>query len=99
VPVLTTKVGFHGEMLEHEKNCLFIERDAVNIAENVRRLLTDPDLRTRLAVNGRKFAEQNHDVKIVAAKYDEVFKKILERRKDNNHAKRNLEDHGERDGR
>ena len=81
VPVLTTKVGFHGEMLEHEKNCLFIERDAINIAENVRRLLTESDLRSRLAVNGRKFAEQYHDVKVIAGQYDEIFKKVLERRK------------------
>ncbi len=99
VPVLTTKVGYHGEMLEHEKNCLFIERDAVNIAENVRRLLTDPDLRTRLAVNGRKFAEEFHDVKKVAAMYDKVFREILERRKGKNHAERNTENHGERDSR
>ena len=77
VPVLTTKVGFHGEMLEHEKNCLFIERDAVNIAENVRRLINDPDLRLRLAVNGRTFAERYHDVKVIAGQYDEIFKRVL----------------------
>jgi glycosyltransferase involved in cell wall biosynthesis len=82
IPVLTTKVGYHGEMLEHEKNCLFIERDAVNIVENVRRLLTDSDLRTRLAVNGRKFAEEHHDVVKIAAMYDKIFKEILERRKE-----------------
>lgn len=81
VPVLTTKVGYHGEMLEHEKNCLFIERDAHSIVDNVRRLLTEPDLRSRLAVNGRKFAEQYHDVKVIAGQYDEIFKKVLERRK------------------
>lgn len=82
VPVLTTKVGFHGEMLQHEINCLFIERDACNIADNVRRLLTDSNLRARLAVNGRMFAEEHHDVVKVAAMYDKVFKGILERRKE-----------------
>lgn len=81
VPVLTTKVGFHGEMLEDGKNCLFIERDALSIVNNVRRLLTDPNLRLSLAKNGREFAEQYHDVKVIAGQYNEVFKKILKRRK------------------
>lgn len=77
VPCLLTKVGFHGEMLEHEKNCLFIERSEDSIIEAVRRLLKDPDLRTRLAVNGRKFAVENHDVRKIAAEYDRIFKSIL----------------------
>ncbi len=64
------------------KNCLFIERDALNIVDNVRRLLAEPDLRLSLAVNGRQFAEQYHDVKVIAGQYDEVFQNILERRKE-----------------
>lgn len=79
VPCLLTRVGFHGEMLKDEKNCLFIERDEDSIIEAVRRLLKDPDLRTRLAVNGRKFAEEHHDVRNVAAEYDRIFQSILAR--------------------
>lgn len=77
VPVLTTKVGYHGEMLIDELNCLFIERDANMIADTIRRLLSDTELRTRLAVNGRKFAEEYHDVKKVAAAYDKVFQQVI----------------------
>jgi glycosyltransferase involved in cell wall biosynthesis len=77
VPVLCTKVGFHGEMLEHEKNVLFIERNDGSIIQSVERLLDDLDLRTRLQKNGRLFAEQFHDIKKIAAKYDEVFKGML----------------------
>lgn len=77
VPVLLTKVGYHGEMLEHEKNCLFIERDEESIIQAVRRLLTSPDLRTTLAVNGRRFAEEHHDIRTIAAQYDQIFQAIL----------------------
>lgn len=77
IPVLTTKVGFHGEKLVNEENCLFIERDADMIAETIRRLMSDRELRIRLSTNGRKFAETYHDVRNVAAIYDKVFKMVI----------------------
>jgi glycosyltransferase involved in cell wall biosynthesis len=77
VPVLLTKVGYHGEMLEDEKNCLFIERNADSIVNAVRKLIANPDLRRTLAVNGRKFAVEHHDVRKIAEMYDEIFRKIL----------------------
>jgi len=79
VPVLLTQVGFHGENLENEKNCLWIKRDADNIKETIERLLDDVELRTRLCQNGRKFAEEKHDVRKVAAMYDKVFKEVLKK--------------------
>ena len=94
VPVLLTKVGYHGEMLENEKNCLYIDRDVDSIISAVDQLLTNPDLRTRLAVNGRLFAEQHHDVKKIAAKYDEIFQSVLAKTgKVGNHAKHHTENH------
>ena len=77
VPVLITKVGFHGESLTDGENCLFIERNDDSIVKAVERLLNDSDLRRRLSENGRRFAEQFHDVNAIAAKYDAVFKSIL----------------------
>ena len=77
VPILLTKVGFHGETLTDGDNCIFIERSDESIVAAVRRLMNDSDLRKRLSVNGRRFAEKFHDVKEIAAKYDAVFKSIL----------------------
>jgi glycosyltransferase involved in cell wall biosynthesis len=82
VPVLLTKVGYHGEKLEHEKNCLFIERDATNIQEAIERLIAEPELRTTLSMNGIEFAKEHHDVQKVARLYDEVFKAVLAKRKE-----------------
>jgi glycosyltransferase involved in cell wall biosynthesis len=77
VPPILTKVGFHGERLEHEKHCLFVSRDVGEIVSAARRLQSDPDLRLRMAGECRAFAEQYHDVRKVAAQYDAVFKSVL----------------------
>jgi len=80
IPVLITKVGYHGESLEHEKDCLFIERDQQDITEKVRTLKSDHALRRRLSINGRRFAEANHNVTKIAKQYDDLFKTILKKR-------------------
>ncbi len=77
VPVLITKAGFHGEMLEDRKNCIFIKRDSQDIEEKVLELLNNPALRIDLAENGREFAEKHHDIKEIAKQYDEVFQLVL----------------------
>jgi len=79
VPVLTTKVGFHGERLEDGVNCLFIERDAIDIAEKIMTLVNTPELRSKLAFEGRIFAENHHDIDKIAHEYDRVFKDVLKR--------------------
>lgn len=73
VPVLITKVGFHGETLVDGENCLFIERDAEQIAGRVMELKNNPELWTKLSVNGRKFAEEHHDVRKIAQEYKKIF--------------------------
>ncbi len=77
VPVLITKVGYHGEMLKDGEDCLFIERDVQDIVDKVNMLLDSPELCYKLAVNGRKFVEKHQDIKVIAKKYDEVFQSVL----------------------
>lgn len=79
VPVLTTKVGFHGERLEDGVNCLFIERNIDSIMEKIKLLMDSPELRVKLAFEGRVFAENNHDINKLAHEYDKVFRLVLER--------------------
>lgn len=79
VPVLLTKVGFHGERLDNGVNCLFIERDIDDIMEKIQLLMNTPELRMKLAFEGRLFAENNHDINKIAFEYNRVFKHILNR--------------------
>jgi len=80
VPVLCTKVGYHGEMLVDELNCLFIERDADDITAKIKRLMEEPELWYRLSQQGRQFAEDHHDIRKIAEAYDVVFQGVLSRR-------------------
>lgn len=77
VPVLITKVGYHGEMLRDGETCLVIKRDAADIVEKIRMLMNDSELRKKLAWNGRLFAENYHDVRKIAKQYDDVFRKVI----------------------
>lgn len=83
VPVLTTKIGFHGERLEDGVNCLFIKRDIDDIMEKIQLLMKTSELRAKLAFEGRIFAENNHDINMIACEYDKVFKSILKSKKAN----------------
>ena len=77
VPVITTKVGYHGENLIDEENVLFIERDAIDIVNKVKKLMNDKILQKTLSINGRKFAESHHNIIEIAKQYDEIFDLVI----------------------
>lgn len=77
VPVICTKVGYHGERLTHEENCLFVERNSESIQAAVVRLRDDKELRDKLSLRGRRFALVNHDIETVARAYRRVFEQLL----------------------
>ena len=79
IPVLTTPVGYHGEMLVDGEECLFITRDPQSIMDAITRLLGDAELQNKLRINGRRFAEEHHNIKQIAKTYDVMFKRMLKR--------------------
>jgi len=64
-------------MLEHEKNVLFVPRNSVALRDAISRLKQDKDLFHRLSCEGRKFAEQHHDICVIANGYNGIFEQIL----------------------
>ena len=79
VPVLLTKVCFHGERLEDGLNCLFIKRDINDIIEKITILMNNPSLRKRLSFNGRYFAKGHHDINKMVTEYNKVFNLVLKK--------------------
>lgn len=77
VPVIITKVGFHGEMLEDGVNGLFIERDTDSIITAIRKLIYTEGLHEQMSKNSRAFAEKWHDINVVATRWDSIFKSML----------------------
>src|SRR5262249_28871765 len=63
IPVITTPVGALPEIVEHERNGLFVKPgDVDGLAKNIQRLLHDPALRHRLASNARSLFEERLEI-------------------------------------
>lgn len=60
------KLGFHSRTFEQ-------------LIEDVKTLLKDETLRNRMGVNGRWYAESEHDIKKIVKKYAEIFEDVYER--------------------
>jgi len=78
VPVICTKVGYHGEALTEHEQCIFVERNAESIRGAILKLVNNPHLYLYMRCRAREFAVQNHDIKMVAATYMKVFQQILD---------------------
>lgn len=81
VPVITTRcVGYHGERLKDYDNVLFCERSADSVAKCID-LLKSPTTRKDIGIQGRIFAESNHDIRIIAMEYADMFAEIAKNSK------------------
>lgn len=62
-PVVTTDLPGPQELVVHEVNGLIARtRDATSLADAIERLAADPELLSRLAVEGRRTVERDHDL-------------------------------------
>ena len=77
LPVITTRVGNMPELIRDGKNGFFVERDAAGIAEKLRRLRDDPELRDRLGRAARATVVESWDWRWQAARYEPMFKAVL----------------------
>jgi glycosyltransferase involved in cell wall biosynthesis len=65
VPVVSTRISGIPELIEDGRNGLLVEAgDAVGLSEAIKRLLTDPQLASRLASAGRTTVEREFDLAV-----------------------------------
>jgi len=76
VPVLITKVGYHGEIIQDGEQGFFIKRDILDISKKIEKMMKDRDLHKEMSEKARKFAEEHHDIKKISKKYDEIFNMV-----------------------
>lgn len=76
LPVVTTRVGNMPELIRDGENGYFVERDAADIAEKLRWLRDDPELRERLG-RANRAAVEAWDWRHQAVHYDAMFQAVL----------------------
>lgn len=85
VPVITTKeAGYHGEIMEHGKNVLFCEKTQQALNAQLISLNQNRGLLKTISVYSRVFAENHHNVKIIAKKFQKIFDDCFKRNEVNN---------------
>jgi glycosyltransferase involved in cell wall biosynthesis len=78
-PIVTTDLPGCREVVNHELNGLLVRpRDTGALADALQRLLSDPTLRTKMGLAGRRKAEAEFDVAAVVRATLDVYRKILD---------------------
>jgi glycosyltransferase involved in cell wall biosynthesis len=80
LPAIGTTSGIIPEVLDGADDALVEPADPDALAAAIASLAVDPDRRERLAARGRRLAEERYSLDRVAARYAEVFNRLLARR-------------------
>lgn len=75
-PVISTKVGIIGEIMNDRSNILFTNYSAPEISNSMEFLIKNPDVADSIGKNGRKYALENFDYKSHAKEMIVFFKQI-----------------------
>ncbi len=79
-PVITGDLPAIHDIITHEENGLiFPSGNAQALADSIIKLLDDPELRARLAGEGRKRVVQKFDWEVIAGKYAEIYDNLIGR--------------------
>ena len=77
-PVVATRSGGIVDAVVHDKTGLLVdERSPDQVAEAITRLHSDQDLAGNLAAQGRKLVEKSYSRQACAARFSEVFEKLV----------------------
>jgi glycosyltransferase involved in cell wall biosynthesis len=75
VPVVCTKVGFHGENLEDRKNVLFVKRISEEVMNAIHLLYTNQYVYNEIKESGISFARSHHNLDITSKQFEVVIMK------------------------
>jgi glycosyltransferase involved in cell wall biosynthesis len=76
--VMTPFVGLSAELGVADRDYLLVERDPQALAAALAKLISDPPLRERLAVNARRWAETNMDLERSLDRYASLYYELAD---------------------
>jgi glycosyltransferase involved in cell wall biosynthesis len=78
-PVVVSAVGTRGLRIQAGRDALVAEGEA-QFADEVARLLADPDLQARVGQAGRRYVEEHHDWSRIAVELEGVYDELIRSR-------------------
>lgn len=75
-PLIATSVALRGLDVYHEQQVLIADTPA-DFAAAVLRLLGDVDLRAHIGAAGRKYIEENHDLRVTTANLEKIYQRVM----------------------
>lgn len=72
IPVVSTKIGCSGVMVEEQKNILIANKPQ-EFAKQIIRLFREPDLSKRIRENARELIEKHYDWEKIAVNLDKIY--------------------------
>lgn len=77
-PVIASRVGGLVEVVANEKTgTLVTSRSPAELADSISRLVSDPELRKRFGMEGRRRAEEKFSLPKIAAELEQIYSKLL----------------------
>jgi len=81
LPVVATRVGGVPELVKPGVNGLLVPpQDPDALASALRKLIEDSRLRHDMGAAGRRFAEENFDIRVTAQKHENLFIELLQKK-------------------
>lgn len=78
-PVVASEIPANAEVLEDEAGLLARPEDPADLAAQLSRLLSDPELRERLAAAGQERIAERYALDVIATAYEELFEQLPRR--------------------
>ena len=77
LPIVGTRVGGIPDFLKNNETGLFCDvGNPKNISENIKKILTDINLREKLIANGRRLVKEKHSWDLIAGKMRDIFESL-----------------------
>ena len=77
-PVIGVNAPGINELVLHEKTGLLVERSAAEVADAMRRILSDKNVVQELTTNARRFVEHEHDYSVIVNREFQAYKEVQE---------------------
>ena len=81
VPAIAYAVGGNSELLNADRGALILAGDETEFATAICRILSDHSLRREQGRNARRFAEENFSLDRVCRQYEDLYLKLLDRKR------------------